>query len=151
MPKEFEFSESINGVVSVRRINLSGARIPESDIALVHAEMARHHHLCEHRIDVVKSEIVVFEPAGNPFSELPGEMVHIFPMGIRRGVGMKRRVRYNPVMKFVPLQKHNGYSVHRMTYRGEGGWSWPLASGALHELLQRFLQHVGTDEFFELL
>jgi hypothetical protein len=151
MPKGFEFSESVNGVVSVRRINISGARIPESDIALVHAEMARHHHLCEHRIDVVKGEIVVFEPTNNPFTELPEEMVRIFPMGPCRSVSMKRRVRYDPVMKFVPLQKHNGYSVHRMTYRGEGGWSWPLASGSLHELLQKFLSHVGTDEFFELL
>ena len=151
MPKGFEFSESINGVVSVRRINVSEARMPESDIALVHTEMARHRHLCEHRIDVVKGEIVVFEPTDHLFSELPEEMVHIFPMGTHRSVSMKRRVRYNPVMKFAPLQKRNGYSVHRMTYRGEGGWSWPLASGPLHELLQQFLLHVGTDEFFELL
>jgi len=151
MPRGFEFSESINGVVSVRRINVSGTRIPERDVDLVHAEMARHHHLCEHRIDVVKGEIIVFEPTNSPFSGLPEEMVRIFPMGTLRSLRMKRRIRYSPVMKFVPLQKHNGYSVHRMTYRGKGGWSWPLASGSLHELLPRFLHHVGTDEFFELL
>jgi len=151
MPKGFEFSESINGVVSVRKIDVSAARVPESDIALVHAEMARHHHLCDHRIDVVKGEIVVFEPTNSPFSELPEEMARIFPMGTLRSVSMRRRVRYNPVMKFVPSQKHNDYSVHRMTYRGKGGWSWPLASGSLHELLPKFLHHVGTDEFFELL
>jgi hypothetical protein len=44
-------------------------------------------------------------------------------------------------MKFVPL-KERGYSVHRMTYRGDGGWSWPLASGSFKELLNRFLRCV---------
>lgn len=151
MPEGFEFSESINGVVSVRKIDGSAASIPESDIAVIHAEMARHNHLCNHRIDIVKGEIVVFEPMANSFSELPAQLARTFPVGVRQGVGMRRRVRYNPVMKFVPFQKSSRYSVHRMTYRGEGGWSWPLASGPLRELLQRFLGYVGTDEFFELL
>ena len=151
MPKGFEFSESINGVVSVRKIDGSAASIPESDIALIHTEMARHNHLCNHRIDILKGEIVVFEPMANSFFELPAQLARTFPVGARQGVGMRRRVRYNPVMKFVPFQKSSGYSVHRMTYRGEGGWSWPLASGPLRELLQRFLGYVGTEEFFELL
>jgi len=151
MPKGYEFSESINGVVSVRRIKEAEVRIPDSDIALVQAEMDCHPHLCEHRIDIVKGEIVVFEPA-NPLSELPEEMVRSFPMLAHRSLSsVHRRVRYNPVMKFVPLQKESAYSAHRMTYRGEGGWSWPLASGPLHELTKKLLRYVGTDEFFELL
>ncbi len=151
MPKGYEFSESMNGVVSVRRIDKSEARIPDSDIALAQAEMDCHHHLCEHRIDIVKGEIVVFEPE-NPLSELNEEMARSFPMLAHRNlISMKRRVRYSPVMKFVPIQKESGYSAHRMTYRGDGGWSWPLASGPLHELVQKFFRYVGTDEFFELL
>jgi hypothetical protein len=151
MPKGFEFSESINGVVCVRRINESETRIPDSDIALVQAEMDCHHHLSEHRIDIVKGEIVVFEPA-NPLAELREEMVRNFPMLAYRSLSsIERRVRYNPVMKFVPLQKESGYSAHRMTYRGDGGWSWPLASGPLCELVKKLLRYVGTDDFFELL
>lgn len=150
MPKGFEFSESINGVVSVRRVNESETRIPDSDIALVQTEMDCHHHLYAHRMDVVKGEILVFEPA-NPLSERCEEMGSAFPMLAHRGLGINRRVRYNPVMKFVPLRKGRGYSVHRMTYRGDGGWSWPLACGPLHELARKFLCHVGTDEFFELM
>ena len=68
-----------------------------------------------------------------------------------RDDGMMRRVQYDPVMKFVTLRERSGYGVHRMTYRGDGGWSWPFAMGSLHELLKRFLGCVGTDEFFELL
>lgn len=151
MPEGFEFSESINGVVSVRRIKESAAIIPESDIALVQAEMDCHHHLSGYRIATVKGEIVVFEPK-NLFSGLPEEMIHSLPMLAHRSLGnTNRRVRYDPVMKFAPLQKESGYSVHRMTYLGDGGWSWPVASGPLHKLVQKLLRHVGTDEFFELL
>ena len=62
MPEGFELSESINGVVSVRKIDLSAASVPEADAALACTEMARHHHLRGHRIEIIKGEIVVFEP-----------------------------------------------------------------------------------------
>ncbi len=155
MPEGFEFFESINGVVSVRKIDLSAASIPDGDVALVRAEMVRHAHLCGHRIDVIKGEIVVFEPLTGTSPDLATEVVRasfMRPQGpdTRRG-RLRRRVRYYPVMKFVPLQERSGYSVYRMTYRGDGGWSWPLASGSLRELLQRFVGRIGTDEFFEIL
>lgn len=55
-----------------------------------------------------------------------------------------------PVMKFVPCGA-GAYEVFRMTYRGRGGWSWPLAHRSLGALVRRFVRLVGTDEFFELL
>ncbi|MDW7760028.1 MAG: hypothetical protein SCM96_05240 [Acidobacteriota bacterium] len=143
MPEGFEFSENINGVVSVRKIDSSAASVPEADVALARMEMARHPHLQGYRIEVVKGEIVVFEPRGGILSD--------WIMDVVRDDGMMRRVQYDPVMKFVPLRGRSGYWVHRMTYRGDGGWSWPLGMGFLRELLKRFLGCVGTDEFFELL
>ena len=155
MPEGFEFCESINGVVSVRRIDLAAANVPEADVALARAEMARYVHLQGYRIEVIKGEIVVFEPMGGTPPDWAAEVARRFfmrPEGSQAGGGsLRRRVRYDPVMKFVPLPERRAYSVHRMTYRGDGGWSWPLASGSLHELLKRFLGCVGTDEFFELL
>ena len=38
-----------------------------------------------------------------------------------------------------------------MTYRGEGGWSWPLSFGPLKKLVTRYLKHVETEELFELM
>jgi hypothetical protein len=38
-----------------------------------------------------------------------------------------------------------------MAYRGSGGWSYPLAFGSLKTLVAKYLQHVGTKEFFELI
>ena len=148
MPKGFEFSESINGVVSVRRIDSSAASVPKGDLALADTEMARHPHLRGHRIEVKKGEIVVFEPETDVLPDLLKDMAGLFSAYSKRVVS--RRVRYSPVMKFVQERGNGDYTVHRMTYRGDGGWSYPLASGALHWLLKRFLRHVGTDEFFEL-
>ena len=42
MPEGFEFSENINGVVSVRKIDSAAASVPEADVALARMEMARH-------------------------------------------------------------------------------------------------------------
>ena len=155
MPEGFEFSESLNGVVSVRKVGLSAASVPEADVALARAEMARHPHLRGHRIEVVKGEIVIFEPTAGTSGDWATEVGLPFlmrPQGPDTcGGSLRRRVRYEPVMKFVPLRKDSDYSIHRMTYRGDGGWSWSLASGSLHELLKRFVGCVGTDEFFELL
>jgi len=64
VPEGWEFSESINGVVSVRKIHSPARRIPESDVALARAELARHTHLRDHHVDVVNGEIVIFEPSG---------------------------------------------------------------------------------------
>ena len=155
MPDGFEFSESINGVVSVRKTDTSAPRLPDVDLAAARAEMGSHAHLRSHRIEVIKGEIVVLESTGGVSAEVIAAMSHPFftrADGPDTRVGGRRaRVRYTPVMKFVPLGEPGGYSVHRMTYRGRGGWSWSLASGSLHKLLKRYLRHVVTDAFFELL
>ncbi len=157
IPEGYELAESINGVVSVRKIDVSAASIPAADVALARAEMARHAHLHGHRIEIVKGEIVVFEPVTDMSipdwaGEIAGPLYKRSAGPDARGDSMtRRRVRYGPVMKFVLSRERNEYSVHRMTYRGDGGWSWPLASGSLHALLKRFLGRVGTEEFYELL
>lgn len=51
-------------------------------------------------------------------------------------------------MKFEREGDH--YVVFRMTYRGHGGWSCALDSGALPELLQKFVAKIGTEKFFDL-
>jgi hypothetical protein len=38
-----------------------------------------------------------------------------------------------------------------MTYRGQGGRSYPLAHGPRVELVGRFVGKIGTDAFFDLM
>ncbi len=63
MPEGYEFTESINGVVSVRRIDRHGPHIPEQDVEIVRVEMVRHGQLRHHRAECVRGEIVIFEPS----------------------------------------------------------------------------------------
>ena len=60
-----------------------------------------------------------------------------------------KRVRYDPVMKFE--REASAHVAYRMTSRGNGGWSWPLASGKLGDLTRKLVRSLGTDDFFELL
>jgi hypothetical protein len=53
-------------------------------------------------------------------------------------------------MAFAPLGA-GVYEVRRMTYRGKGDWSWPLAQGALARLARDFVGKIGTEAFFDLM
>jgi hypothetical protein len=98
---------------------------------------------------VALDETVVFEPVGCVSSawlasDAPARSFDPFA----RRIALDERTRFTPVMKFV--RSAAGYDVHRMTYRGDGGWSWPIASGRLATLATRYLRHIGTPKFFEL-
>ena len=154
MPDGYEFSESINGVVSVRKVRLGAPEIPDTDLAMVRAELARHEHLRGHRAESRGAEIVVYEPSGgvssNAIAHL-ASMMYLSPKALEARLGREGQpMRYDPVMKLM-LEEPGVYTVHRMTYRGDGGWSWPLASGSLSKVAKKYVKHVGTEEFFELL
>lgn len=148
MPVGYELTESINGVVSVRRIDRHVPQVAQRDVELVRAEVARHDHLRNHRAECVRGEIVVFEPSSvldletEPFARVFGR--------IRRAPDrLAASTRYAPVLKFVPCGA-SGYTLHRMNYRGRGGWSWALAHGPLAELMTR-VGTIGTDAFFDMM
>lgn len=156
MPEGFEFTESLNGVVSVRRVDTAPGVIPEADIGAVRQEMSRHTHLRRYVVEERKGEIVIHEPVGrlsNESLEGWGQMLGTSPAAFAsRLAGLQARARYAPVMKFAPagFGPPGDYTVYRMTYRGEGGWR-PLSSGRLGQLVTDYIRHIGTDEFFELL
>lgn len=153
MPEGFEFAETINGVVSVRRIQEK--LIQDADVDVVRRELSRHAHLAAHRVEVRGREIIVYESDRARLAEDFLPLSAGFP-GFANGFGQGRLAElaasgsYSPVMKFVLSKDGNGWSAHRMTYRGEGGWSWPLETGPLPKLVKKVLRHVGTAEFYDL-
>lgn len=150
MPDGFEVAESINGVVSIRRNKAGEASIPPGDLALVEAAIGRYRNLRWYKARAVGSAIQVFEPHPRP-EELRSLSGHfILP---RRAAGYveerMQKAQYTPVMKFE--REGDRYVAYRMTYRGRGGWSWPLATGRLQDLVKKFLPSVGTEKFFDLM
>jgi hypothetical protein len=152
MPAGFEVSESINGVVSVRRARPVSSPIPESDLKLVDACVRRQAHLQGYATRAEDGAIVVYEPHPRPtdLREMAARGFGMWEVRLDAYVADRmRRCQYAPVLKFD--RDGDGYVVRRMTYRGEGGWSWELGRGSLAVLAKRFVPPIGTDEFFELL
>jgi len=147
MPKGFECTESINGVVSVRRKTQEHALIPAEDIHIIEAELRRHRHLRYYRVQADKNSIIIFEPFPK-VDDLSRLSRYGYPPS-RADIKMRMaRAQYSPVMKFDRGEKY--YTAYRMTYRGSGGWSWPIKSGKLEVLVKQLVKHIGTDGFYEL-
>jgi len=152
VPAGFEMVESVNAVVSVRRIDPSARKVPETDLARVRAELAKHPRLRRYRADVVKGEIIVFEPIGGLSDDLARHLVASFQMAPfqleEHRSELDKDTHYSPVLRFAPIEGQ--YAVSRMTYRGDGGWSWELDRGPLGRLAPKYLNKLGTSAFFEL-
>jgi hypothetical protein len=149
LPEGLEIAETANGVVSVRRVDTSANAIPAKDVETVRAFLAKHQRLHAYVAEVRKGEIVISEPVGFQEERVPG-LAEELGLGRMLRVPSTRPTRYTPVMKLVRDGSNPGrYMVHRMTYRGDGGFL-PLSGGSLQDLLGRFVVHLGTDRFFEL-
>jgi hypothetical protein len=104
--------------------------------------MGRHSQLRYYRAESVDGEIVIFEPSSG--LSLEAEQTSLFGF---RGIGsaldrLAARTRYALVLKFTPCGAGD-YSVHGETYRGKGGWLWPLANEPLAKLAGRFVGKIG--------
>ena len=152
MPDGYEFTESINAVVSVRRIESGRTLIHDEDVEVVRKEIARHKHLAGYRVDARGSAIIVYEPLGGLGTNFFDETERLFGDTrnrlAREALDLKR-VRYEPVFRFE-RSPDGSYSASRMSYRGEGGWM-PLNLGRLSELTKSYIRNLGTGQFFELL
>lgn len=141
MPEGFDFSENINGVVSVRRV--SSSRVPPADVELVEGALRRYPHLRAHQVEGAIRSIVVHEPLGAANPELAASL------GISlAALELRRPHRFQPVVRFVPAGE-GLYAVERMTYRGAGGWH-RLGLGKLERVAGDVVPHIGTERFFEL-
>ena len=115
------------------------------------SDLGRHAHLRHHRVQAESGEILIYAPDTSPDVYLEhGRLGHVPMFGTRAKViaELIARMRYSPVMKLV--REGTSYAAMRMTYRGKGGWSYPLATGPIATLAKRFVRPIGTDDFFEL-
>ena len=152
MPAGYEATESINGVVSVRRIKQIANPVPAADLKLVETALKHEPRLRWYKVDAAKGAIVIYEPDPNP-EQLRALATSVVFAGVTHRIESyveerMTRARYAPVMKFE--REGDDYSAYRMTYRGHGGWSYPLTSGKLQHLVKKLVPTLGTDDFFNL-
>lgn len=151
LPAGLEIAETANGVVSVRRIDTSSSAIPPADMEAVRAFLAKEPRLRGCVAEVRKGEILISEPVGGSREEIAGLAQALgLGGGFGRAAPRLKPTRYTPVMKLEPdPERPSSYVVHRMTYRGEGGFM-VIAAGPLRQVLDKYVRRIGTDAFFEL-
>jgi hypothetical protein len=150
VPDGYEVTESINGVVSIQKCRVEQDPIPEADVKAVESALRGQGHLRWHAVRAVGKAIVIYEPSTGPARV--GEYARQLGMALPPAAYFKElmaRAKYDAVMKFE--RDGDEYVALRMTYRGAGGWSWPLASGTLPDLVRQLVPLIGTEAFFELM
>lgn len=110
-------------------------------------ELGRHVRLRYHLVRREKDALVIHEPH-RKVCELE-ELLHGLGFAESAIEETMKRSRFSPVMKFEHGEE--SYAAYRMTYRGNGGWSYPLELGPLDRLVKKLVPLLGTDELFELM
>jgi hypothetical protein len=99
MPNGYEISESVNGIVSLRKTFTSPIRKEEMDA--VRSVLKNHERLAMYRVEDVRGDIVVFEP----ISGLTPETIEFVrslqgPCATLDLGPLERRTQYEPVLRF---------------------------------------------------
>jgi hypothetical protein len=148
MPAGWEFRESVNGVVSVARID-PAAHVAPADLAALQAEVARHRHLARYKVFDVKGTLVLHEPIGVDPENLSALASALGCDAALLSPLPSWQARYKPVLKFESVASQGSWRAFRYVYSGMGSWR-QLGRGALAKLAQRYVPAVGTEAYFEL-
>ncbi len=149
VPEGYEVQESINGVVS-----LAMARpqlITDLENQAVQSAMARQ-PLDGYRLEVRANIVTVYEPERGG-AALGAALDGLSPFGLpaAREKDWVAGGNFRPVLRFIlDDEPTRSFCVQRMTYRGEGGWSYPLDRGKIADLVKEFLPHLGQESFYDL-
>ncbi len=151
IPTDYEITESVNGIVSLRKAFQSP--IQTKEVQIVRSILKKHKHLARYRADDVKGDIVVFEPIGGVTPELLETLRSFNPFLVPQNIEiLEQSVRYSPALRFRLMnEKKRQFCTERMTYRGEGGMMPMMdGNGTIREVAERFCMKLGRDSFFDL-
>ena len=145
VPEGYEVSESVQGVVSLRKAG--SCQILDEEIAVVRAALAQHSRLRRCRVEARKRELVVYEAHVEGLEQL----AKMFPGREDALERVADRAPLMPVLRFLlDDDEKRRFVVERMCYRSSiNGWHG-LDGGPLEELAARYVRHVGRESFFDL-
>ncbi len=152
IPKCYEIRESVNGIVSLARIQPCLFLLEE--IADVEAVMRSHPEASRYRVSIKHNQLIIHELRGPNRSELR-ELVGHIGIGIRPGLIEELEntmPQYSPIMRFVVADTANReFFAERWCFRGSiDDWIYIGQSKQLKRLARKFIPTLGTEEFYEL-
>jgi hypothetical protein len=153
IPKGWEISESVNGVVSLVRERVQ--KLLPAEIAAVEQAVRRHPKARNYRVNVRSDRIEVYE---NPGPDLDGLISGLRELGIlvegreaKLQKVLDNGAQFSPVLRFT-LEDENKriYRAERWCHSGGiDGWLF-INTGQVEQMARRLIPALGTDEFFEL-
>ena len=153
VPAGYEIVESVNGVVSIRK--LRPQVISDLEVQTVKAVLRDHSDLRGYRVDVREKAIVIYESSAGGIDDVAERI-----FGLRIPDSMRDEIRetetlhahYSPVMRFVLVDEEDRlFSAERMCHRGSiDGWLSLHNEGRIHDLAETYICHLGKDSFYDL-
>jgi hypothetical protein len=154
IPEGYEIVESVNGVVSLRKIK--PRPITDLELGIVRRVLEKHPHLHRCRMDVKGKTIYVYEARKSTLFEntYRDSFLGWCSGWTTEKVGEyeRRNIDYDPVMRFVLVdRKARLFRIERMCYHSwHDGWLSLKQIGTLEQLAEEFLPHITRESFYEL-
>jgi hypothetical protein len=147
IPDGYEVYESVNGQVFLRK--KVAQEILPAELALVETALGRHREAWQHRVEVKKNAITIYE-AGEPehLDQLSREF-------LGRPATAEERLKgayYMAVLRFILIGKTTReFVTERFCFRGSvDDWIHIGGPGTLTEQVGKYMQHLGRESMYEL-
>jgi len=150
IPSGYEIYENPNAQVFLRRKR--PPIITDEEVAIVNAGMRQHCRVKDFIIDVKKNIIVIYTPDQDV--DFLVDSLSFLP-GTRSGKAQEIRqiaLSYSPMLQFVLMDKvKREFEVRRYCFLGSiDDWIGIGKTGALSELVETYVPHLGEESYFEL-
>ncbi|HEY4723838.1 MAG TPA: hypothetical protein VII92_18430 [Anaerolineae bacterium] len=152
IPEGYAISESVNGIVSLTKAQISQLR--EGEIAAVKAAVARHPQSRKYRVNVRPKRIEIYESVGPDAETLIANLRPLIPIlpgtASRLSADMDRYAQFMSVLRFTLIDAGTrAFEAERMCYLGSIDDFIHIGYGALEPMASDVIATLGTDEFFE--
>jgi hypothetical protein len=152
IPDGYTISESVNGVVSLSKTQVSLLR--EEEINAVKAAVTRHPKSRNYRVNVRPKRIEVYELAGSDaetlIAALGPELSTLSGIAGRISAEIDRYGQFTPVLRFTLIDaEQRTFGAERMCYSGSIDDFIHIGYGPLEPMASDMIATLGTDEFFE--
>jgi hypothetical protein len=152
VPDGYAITESVNGVVSLSKIQASQLR--EEEINAVKVAVARHPKRNRYRVNARPKRIEVYESVGPDAETLIADLSSLFPIfpgaASELSARLDSRAQFTPVLRFTLIEgEPRTFEAERMCYLGSIDDFIHIDYGPLEPMASNIIATLGTDEFFE--
>jgi len=152
IPEGYAISESVNGVVSLSKTQVS--QLHEDEINAVKAAVARHPKNRKYRVNARPKRIEIYESVGPDAETLIANMSSLFPIfpgtASKLSANLERHAQFTPVLRFTLIDADTrAFAAERMCYLGSIDDFIHIGYGPLEPMAPDIVATLGTEEFFE--